>query len=173
MGDFVYRGNFDCVGYQPCGLAGQLVDVGNCRGVLDFEAGRRGGLVECHRAGNYGRDGGRGRAAGIIDEFSPSSESGRGAQSAGYAIVGSIVGGIFGLGVGIPVPVFGSIVGSLLFGSLGAMAGAVYGEVSSGETFSQAFRIGQAAFVGRALGTLAKMLVGLLIVGTAIVGMVV
>ncbi len=119
-----------------------------------------------------------GAMAGVGELLELSMSSARvakagGAKSAGYAIVGSIIGGIFGLGVGIPVPVFGSIVGSLLFGSLGAMAGAVYGEISSGETFSQAFRIGQAAFVGRALGTLAKLLLGLLIVGTAIVGMVV
>jgi hypothetical protein len=95
---------------------------------------------------------------GELLELSMSSarvaKAGGARRSAGYAIVGSIV-------------------GSLLFGSLGAMAGAVYGEVSSGETFPQAFRIGQAAFVGRALGTLAKLLVGLAIVGTALVGMVI
>jgi uncharacterized protein len=114
---------------------------------------------------------------GELLELSMSSarvaKAGGARRSAGYAIIGSIIGGIFGLGVGIPVPLFGSIVGSLLFGSLGAMAGAVYGEVSSGETFPQAFRIGQAAFVGRALGTLAKLLVGLAIVVTALVGMVI
>jgi hypothetical protein len=99
------------------------------------------------------------------------SKAGGARRSAGYAIFGSIAGGIVGLIIGVPIPVFGPIVGSLLFGSLGAMAGAVYGEISSGETLPHAIRIGQAAFLGRALGTLAKVVVGLAIVITAIVGM--
>lgn len=101
------------------------------------------------------------------------TKAGGAKRSAGYAIVGSIAGGFLGVIIGVPIPVFGPIIGSLLFGSLGAMAGAIYGEVSSGETYSQAFEIGKAAFVGRALGTLAKMLVGLAMVGAAIVGLVV
>jgi uncharacterized protein YqgC (DUF456 family) len=100
-------------------------------------------------------------------------QAGGARRSAGYAIVGSIVGGFFGVIVGVPLPVFGPIVGSLFFGSLGAMAGAIFGEISTGETFSQALQIGKAAFIGRALGTMAKMAVGLVIVCAAVVGMVV
>jgi hypothetical protein len=94
-------------------------------------------------------------------------------RSAGYAIAGSMVGGMAGAVIGVPVPLFGPIVGSLLFGSLGAMAGAIYGEISAGETLPQAVRIGKAAFLGRALGTLAKVVVGLIIACTAIVGILV
>jgi uncharacterized protein len=101
------------------------------------------------------------------------AKAGGARRSAGFAIAGSIIGGIVGAMIGVPVPVIGPIVGSLLFGSLGAMAGAIYGEMSLGETLPQAMRVGKAAFIGRALGTMAKLVVGLAMVMTAIVGLIV
>jgi len=101
------------------------------------------------------------------------SKAGGGRQSTSYAILGSLVGGIVGLFIGVPLPVIGPIAGSLLFGSLGAMAGAVLSEIASGQTFARCFQIGRAAFLGRALGTLVKMAVGLAIVCITIVGLII
>src|SRR5262245_4736563 len=101
------------------------------------------------------------------------SKAGGGRRSASYAILGSIVGGIVGLFVGVPLPVIGPIAGSLLFGSLGAMAGAVFSEIAAGQTWAQCLQIGKAAFLGRALGTLAKMAVGLAMVCLAVVGLII
>jgi uncharacterized protein YqgC (DUF456 family) len=116
-------------------------------------------------------------AVGELLEISMSavsiSKAGGGRKSAWYAISGSIVGGIVGIFMGVPLPLIGPIAGSLLFGSLGAMAGAVFSEIASGQTWAQCLRIGKAAFLGRALGTLAKMAVGLAMICVAVVGLII
>jgi uncharacterized protein len=101
------------------------------------------------------------------------SKAGGGRKSAWYAISGSLAGGIVGLFIGMPLPVIGPIAGSLLFGSLGAMAGAVLSEIASGQTWARCFQIGKAAFLGRALGTIAKMAVGLVMICTTVIGLVI
>jgi len=101
------------------------------------------------------------------------AKAGGGRRSAVYAICGSVIGGCAGLVIGVPLPVFGSIAGSLFFGSLGAMAGAIFSELSEGKPWPRAIRIGKAAFLSRALGTLAKMAVGLVMVGVVIVGLLI
>jgi uncharacterized protein len=101
------------------------------------------------------------------------AKAGGGRRSAVYAIVGSIIGGCAGFVIGVPLPVFGPLAGSLFFGSLGAMAGALLSELSSGNTWPQSFQIAKAAFLGRALGTLAKMAVGLVMVCVVIVGLLI
>lgn len=75
------------------------------------------------------------------------------------AIVGSIVGSLVGMIVGLPIPVVGSLAAAVLFGGLGAMAGALVGESWKGRGFDASLEIGKAAFVGRLLGTLAKLIV--------------
>jgi uncharacterized protein YqgC (DUF456 family) len=80
------------------------------------------------------------------------------------AIVGSIIGGIVGMGVGIPIPVIGSLVAAVFFGAMGALVGAFLGESWKGRDFDSSVTIGKAAFVGRLLGTLAKVLVATLMV---------
>jgi uncharacterized protein len=99
------------------------------------------------------------------------ANAGGGRRSAIYAILGSVIGGCAGLIVGVPLPVFGPIAGSLFFGSLGAMAGAMLSERSSGKSWPRALQIGQAAFLGRALGTPAKMAVGLVMIFVIILGL--
>ena len=99
------------------------------------------------------------------------TKAGGGRRSAVYAILGSVIGGCAGLVVGVPLPVIGPLAGSLFFGSLGAMAGAMFSELSSGNSWTQAFQIAKAAFLGRALGTLTKMAVGLVMIGVVIVGL--
>jgi uncharacterized protein YqgC (DUF456 family) len=94
-----------------------------------------------------------------------------GARSAGgsrrgtvLAIVGSLVGGVVGLFVGVPIPVIGSLVSAVLFGGLGALAGAMLGETWKGRDFDTSLQVGKAAFIGRLLGTVAKVAVCTLMV---------
>jgi len=101
------------------------------------------------------------------------SKAGGNRRSALYAIIGSIGGGFVGLLIGVPIPVIGPIVGSLLFGSVGAMAGAVYSEWSSGRNWRTSLQVGKSAFWGRALGTVAKLAVGLIMLLVAVVGLIV
>ena len=57
----------------------------------------------------------------------------------------------------IPLPVAGPILGALIGSSFGAMAGAVIGEWGSQKKPEQILKIGQAAFIGRLVGSLAKI----------------
>jgi uncharacterized protein len=100
------------------------------------------------------------------------SKAGGTRRSALYAIGGSIAGAMFGFFVGVPIPVLGSVIGSLLFGSLGAMAGAMLGERSAGRKWTESLQVGKAAFLGRALGTAAKMGVGLVMIFIALFGLI-
>jgi uncharacterized protein len=75
-------------------------------------------------------------------------------RGAVLAIIGSILGGIFGTGL-IPIPVVGTIAGACLGAAFGGMAG----ELLKGREADHAWRIGKAAFHGRLVGTLAKLLI--------------
>jgi uncharacterized protein YqgC (DUF456 family) len=88
------------------------------------------------------------------------------------ALAGAIVGSIVGATVGtaIPIPVVGTIAGVLAGAGLGAFGGAYLGELWKGRTQSERLAIGTAALAGRMLGTIAKLLVGIvMVVATAIV----
>jgi hypothetical protein len=88
------------------------------------------------------------------------------------ALIGSMAGAIAGVFVGIPVPVIGSLLAALLFGGLGALVGAVVGETLRGQSAGASFRIGHAAFWGRLVGTLAKVLIGAIMVGVVVAVMI-
>ena len=92
--------------------------------------------------------------------------------SAVLALLGSGIGGILGAFVGIPLPIIGTIVGVLFFASAGALVGAMIGEDMQGRDFRESFGVGMAAFWGRLLGTLAKTLIGGVMVAVALVGLV-
>jgi uncharacterized protein YqgC (DUF456 family) len=100
------------------------------------------------------------------------STAGGSRRGALLAIVGSLVGGIVGLFVGLPIPIVGSLVSAVLFGGLGALAGAMLGETWKGRDFDSSLEVGKAAFVGRLLGTVAKMIVCTLMVVVAVGAMV-
>lgn len=74
------------------------------------------------------------------------------------AILGSMVGAIVGamLGAAIPIPLVGSVIGAVGCASLGALAGAMLGEAWKGRALGETWKVGQAAFWGRFLGTVAK-----------------
>lgn len=76
------------------------------------------------------------------------------------AVVGSIIGGILGVGMGVPVPIVGPVIGAVLGAGVGALVGAMLGEHWRGRSLDDSIRIGQAAFWGRVLGTVAKIGVG-------------
>jgi uncharacterized protein YqgC (DUF456 family) len=101
------------------------------------------------------------------------SKAGGSRRSVVYAILGSIAGAMAGLVIGVPIPVVGPIIGCLFLGSVGAMMGAMYGEWSTGRGWKGTFQIGKAAFWGRAMGTVAKMIVGLMMLFVALVGVLV
>jgi uncharacterized protein YqgC (DUF456 family) len=101
------------------------------------------------------------------------TKAGGSRRGAVLALVGSIVGGVVGLFVGLPIPIIGSLAAALVFGGLGALAGAFLGESWKGRDFDASLDVGKAAFVGRVLGTLAKMIVGSVMVAVTIVALVV
>lgn len=90
-----------------------------------------------------------------------------GAQRAGasrrstvLAVIGSFIGAMLGAIIGIPVPVVGPILAAVLFAGLGATLGAMWGEWSDGRPWRENWKIGHAAFWGRTLGTLGKIIAG-------------
>ena len=50
--------------------------------------------------------------------------------------------------------------GAVLFAGLGAFGGAVIGEQWKGRTFDESVKVGHAAFLGRLLGTVGKIMIG-------------
>lgn len=84
-------------------------------------------------------------------------------RAAVLAIAGSMVGAVVGLLVGSPIPVVGSLVASLLLGGAGACAGAALGERWAGKEWDGSIQVGVAAFWGRLLGTVGKVIIGFVI----------
>jgi uncharacterized protein YqgC (DUF456 family) len=102
----------------------------------------------------------------IVGEFAELAAGAAGVAKAGgsrrgavLAILGSIVGSTLGVCVGIPIPIVGSLVAAVAFGAIGALVGAIVGEQWKGRDIDASFEIGKAAFVGRVLGTVAKLAV--------------
>jgi uncharacterized protein YqgC (DUF456 family) len=75
------------------------------------------------------------------------------------AVMGSIPGAMLGALIGAPIPVVGSLVGIILFAGLGALGGAMLGEWWKGRKLHESWQVGQAAFWGRILGSLAKVMI--------------
>ena len=94
-------------------------------------------------------------------------------RTAGLALLGSLAGGVLGVIVGLPIPLLGSFVAAVLMAAVGAMAGAIFGELSAGRGLEHGLRVGRAAFFGRLLGTLGKVLVGAVMIGVIVVALLV
>lgn len=77
------------------------------------------------------------------------------------ALLGGIAGALFGAGGGSIVPVLGTLIGVLLGGAAGAFLGAYLGETWKGRSEEQAIAVGSAVAIGRTLGVLGKMVVGI------------
>jgi uncharacterized protein YqgC (DUF456 family) len=92
-------------------------------------------------------------------------------RGAVLAVMGAIPGAMIGALVGSPIPLIGTLVGVIVFAGLGAMAGAMLGEWWKGRQLHESWHVGRGAFVGRILGSLAKVLIAsiMLAVGTTAV----
>jgi hypothetical protein len=80
------------------------------------------------------------------------------------AILGTVVGSIAGAIIGVPIPFVGPIIAAVGGGALGAFCGAYLGETWKGKTSAESIAVGKAALVGRLLGTMAKLIVGAMMV---------
>lgn len=107
-------------------------------------------------------------ALGELVEFMASAagaaKGGASKRSIVLAVVGTTIGSVVGAIVGVPVPVVGSIIAAVLGGGIGAFAGAFAGEIWKGRTADDGIRVGQAAMVGRILGTGGKLVLGVIMV---------
>ena len=91
-----------------------------------------------------------------------SRQAGGSKRGAALAIAGGLVGAI--LGTLVPIPVLATLIGA----SLGAFAGSVLGDLWAGRSVSRSLDAGRGAALGRLRGTLAKMIIGgVLVVGLA------
>ncbi len=93
-------------------------------------------------------------------------------RAALLALGGSIGGGLAGGVIGLPVPVIGPVVAVVLGAAFGATAGAMIGESWKGSSADQGWEVGKAAFWGRLLGTLGKIVVACMMVAITLVAMV-
>ena len=100
------------------------------------------------------------------------SKAGGSRRGAILALAGSLVGGMVGLVVGVPIPVVGSLVAAVGLAGVGALAGAVVGESWKGRDLDHSLRVGQAAFWGRICGTLAKTMIGAVMVAVVLAALV-
>lgn len=89
------------------------------------------------------------------------------------AIGGSFAGAMLGAGIGLPVPIIGSVLGIIIGAALGALAGAAVGELWKGQTFDRSLEIGHAAFWGRLLGSMAKLIIATIMLCVAGLAMVI
>lgn len=77
------------------------------------------------------------------------------------AVAGAMGGSLAGATIGVPVPVVGPLLGALVGGGLGAFGGAYLGEWwKRDRQHRDRLAVAKAAFSGRLLGTLGKLLVG-------------
>ena len=87
----------------------------------------------------------------------------QGASKRGLAlsVAGAMGGSIAGAMLGAPVPFLGPLVGAILGGAAGAFVGAYLGEAwKKAHAHDDRLTIARAAFEGRLLGTVGKLLVG-------------
>jgi uncharacterized protein YqgC (DUF456 family) len=81
-------------------------------------------------------------------------------RSTWFALLGSLVGALAGFVVGSGIPVIGNIIASVLGSALGALVGTLYAERTEGKAWEHSLQVGSAAFIGRILGTMAKLTLG-------------
>lgn len=93
-------------------------------------------------------------------------------RAAVLAMVGSIVGGLVGMFIAIPIPVVGPLLGAILFAGAGALGGALLGERWKGREWTKTWEVGKAAFWGRLLGTVGKVLAGSVMIVVVVAALV-
>ncbi|PQO36174.1 DUF456 domain-containing protein [Bremerella cremea] len=78
------------------------------------------------------------------------------------SLVGAFIGSLGGAIFLSFIPLIGTMVGALLGGAFGAFAGAWLGEHNTQKTSEERFNIGKGAFIGRILGTVGKLSMGVI-----------
>lgn len=78
------------------------------------------------------------------------------------SLVGAFIGSLGGAILLSFIPILGTMIGALLGGALGAFGGAWLGEHNTEKTHEERMAIGQGAFIGRILGTVGKLIVGVI-----------
>lgn len=116
---------------------------------------------------------GLGEAIELLAGAAGAAKAGGSKRGAALALFGSMVGSVVGVIVGIPIPLIGPIAAALLFAAIGATAGAMLGEAWCGKNLDASWQIGKAAFWGRLIGTMGKLLVGAVMVGFTVVCLIV
>jgi hypothetical protein len=99
---------------------------------------------------------------GVVLEFAIAAAGAAKQGASRRAMVLSMLAGMAGALLGsaggnLLIPVVGTIPGAILGGAAGAFVGALAGESWKGSTQERGFAVGTAAFVGRLLGTFAKL----------------
>src|SRR5580704_6164694 len=105
-----------------------------------------------------------GEAVELLTGAVAAKRAGGSRRSVVLALVGTMIGSVVGAVVGVPVPVVGPVIGALGGGAVGAFLGAVAGETSRGRTTSESLAVGKGALIGRLLGTVGKLLLGIVMV---------
>ncbi|MCE5267157.1 MAG: DUF456 domain-containing protein [Planctomycetaceae bacterium] len=100
------------------------------------------------------------------------AKAGGSRRAALLALIGSIGGAMVGLVVGTPIFLIGPLVAAVLFGGFGAMTGAVLGELWAGRRLDDTWPIAKRAFWGRLAGTLAKILVGTVMLAVVVAALI-
>ena len=77
-----------------------------------------------------------------------------------YSILGAFAGSLIGAVVGLPIPLIGSVIAAVVGGALGAFVGAYMGEKD--RLHEERMAIGRGALIGRLLGTVGKLAVGMI-----------
>ena len=110
---------------------------------------------------------------GEVCEFAASAagaaKQGASRRAIALSVVGAMAGSMIGIAAGvlIPIPIIGSLIGAVSGGALGAFGGAYLGEHWKGSPADQRQSVAEGAFVGRFLGTFAKLAVGAIMVVVA------
>jgi len=163
-GDLVTTGESDCLGIDSISRAWQLDHCVAFCAVLRVHA----------RAGNQGISltvllisvalAGLGELVEMLGSSAGAAKKGASRRAMILSLLGTFAGSVTGATVGTAfLPPLGTIVGAILGGSVGAYIGAYLGEVWKGNQAVDRLEIGRAAFVGRILGVVGKMAIGVII----------
>ncbi len=110
---------------------------------------------------------------GEVVEFwtgaSKAKKAGASRRAMAMSLAGTAIGSLFGAMLTVPIPFVGPFVGVLGGAALGAYLGAYLGESSKGTEPGMTRVISKAAMVGRMLGTVGKLIIGLIMVAFATV----
>ena len=107
---------------------------------------------------------GVGELAEFVSGAAGAKKVGASRRSVALSLIGAVGGSILGAAIGLPVPVVGSVVAALVGGSAGAFGGAYLGEAWKGREHDERVTAGRVAAVGRLLGTVGKLVIGLIMV---------